>query len=196
MATVENFDAVRITNASVQFFEGGTQKTGTKFGFIGTIEGETELKEFIKTVEGIEVDKIVKPVKMNMTVSGHIPVKVARSLFGLSNTDLMAGVYSYGANSKGKKFIFTADVIDEFQEITKLIAFSNCLSSTGFNISIDNAADELAELEIEFTAMRDTKGNFYYEAITSELDVAEADYITDEWHAMFTPTLVKLGGVI
>lgn len=185
---VEEFDPVKITNASVQFFESGTQQDGTPFGFIGTLEGETEIREFIKRVEGVEANKISKPEKMNLTVSGHIKVGVARDLFGLTDADLKPGVWAYGANSKGKQFVFTADVLDEFQDKKKLIAFSKCVSATGFAITIENGGDELAEMEIEFTAMQDTEGNFYYEAITDELDDAT---IADSWHTQFTPTLVK-----
>ena len=192
MATIiEEFDAVKITNASIQFIENGTQQLGTPFGCIGTIEGETELTEFSKKCEGVETKKITKPLKMNNTVSAHIPVQVARDLFGMSNKDLKPGVYTYGANSKGKNFVLTADVIDEFQDVTKLIAFTNCTSTTGFKLSIENGSDELAELEIEFTAMKDKAGNFYYEAITAELEESDKDFFIEEWHSSFTPTLVK-----
>jgi hypothetical protein len=185
---VEQFDSVRITNASIQTFENGTQQTGTKFGLLGSIEGETELREFVKIVEGAEANKITKPVKMNITVSGHIPVAVARDIFGLTNEDLKPGVWAYGANSKGKSFILTADVIDEFQDITKLIAFANCVSNTGLKIQVENAADELAELEIEITVMKDSEGQFYYEAITSEIT---DETVKTQWHTTFTPELVK-----
>lgn len=189
MATIiEEFDAVKITNVSIQFFENGLQKPGTKFGCVGKIEGETELTEYTKKCEGVEVKKITKPLKMNNTVSAHIPIKVARNLFGFSNKDLKAGVYSYGADSKGKRFVLTADVVDEFQDITKLVAFSNCVSATGFKLSIENGSDELAELEIEFTAMKDDNGQFYYEALVSELDDPKVE---EQWHQVFTPTLVK-----
>lgn len=186
--TIEQFDAVKITNASIQFFNGGTQQNGTEFGAIGTLEGETELREFVKVAEGVEVNKITKPTRMNMTVSAHIPVEVARGVFGLTNTDLKPGVWAYGGNSKGKKFVFTADVIDEFQDVKKLIAFSNCVSTTGFKIMVENGADELAELEIEFTAMQDTNGQFYYEALVTEVT---DETVKTQWHTKFTPELVK-----
>jgi hypothetical protein len=48
---VEQFDSIRITNSSVQFLEAGTQQTGEKFGSLGSIEGETTLKELIKREE-------------------------------------------------------------------------------------------------------------------------------------------------
>ncbi|MGG3943370.1 phage tail protein [Peribacillus psychrosaccharolyticus] len=188
VTVVEEFDAVKITNASIQFIEGGTQQPGTKFGCIGTIEGETELNEFVKNCEGVETKKIVRPIRINLTISGHIPVKVARDIFGLSNEDLKPGVYAYGADSKGKNFVLTADVIDEFQDITKLIAFSNCVSNTGLVITIENGADELAELEMEYTVMQDSNKKFYYEALVDEL---EDQTVVTQWHTQFTSDLVK-----
>ncbi|MDF2605900.1 MAG: major tail protein [Bacillales bacterium] len=185
---IEEFDAIKITNASIQFFEGGVQQTGTPFGFIGELEGETELKELVKICEGVETNKTTLPVKMTLKVTGHTPVQVARDIFGLSTTDLKPGVWAYGSKSKGKKFVFTGDVMDEFQDLKKLIAFSNCVSNTGFQFKIENGADEVVQIEIEFTAMKDAEGNFYYEAITDELEDAT---ITTNWHTTFTPELVK-----
>ncbi|TLS37738.1 phage tail protein [Pseudalkalibacillus caeni] len=191
MATVvETFDSTKITNASVQFFdETGTQQAGQEFSCIGSIEGETTMKELIKKCEGVEVAKRTKPEKHDLTVSAHVPVQIVRDLFGLSNTDLKPGIYKYSQNSKGKKFVLTADVIDEFEEVTKLIAFPNCVSSTGFKFAIENGADEVAEMEVELAAYPDDKQNLYYEAFVSEL---EDTTIKDTWHTTFDYTLVEL----
>ena len=51
---IKEFDAMRITNASVQFKKGGTQQPGQKFGAIGTISGDTESKTITKIEEGVE----------------------------------------------------------------------------------------------------------------------------------------------
>ncbi|SFA50926.1 hypothetical protein SAMN05192569_102816 [Parageobacillus thermantarcticus] len=185
---IQEFDAVSIKNASVQFFENGQQQPGKKFGCVGQIEGETEIIEIVKKCEGIEVKKKSKPVKMNLTVSAHIPVQVARDFFGLRNEDLKPGVWAYGTLSKGKSFVFTADVIDEFEDIVKLIAFPNCTNSSGFKIAIENGADEVAMLELEFTALADSLNNFYYEALVAEL---EDPTVAEQWHTQFTPELVK-----
>lgn len=187
MPTVTNFDSVRLTNVSIQYIrDTGVQLDGKPFGFVGTLETETEMMEFIKRVEGVEVNRKTKPVKMSNTITGHIPVEVARELFGLSNDQLKIGVYAYGANAKNLRFALTADVIDEFQDITKIIAFPNCVNDSGFKISIENGADELAELEIEFTALQDANGNFYYEAITDELEPITAASFISEWHRNFS----------
>lgn len=187
MATIEEFDPVKINNASIQFFNGTTQEAGKPFGCLANLEGETEMKVFVKKCEGVEIKKITKPIKQSITVSGHIPVQVARDLFGLSNSGLKAGVYSYGKNSNTKKFVFTADVIDEFENVTKLIAYPNCSSTSGLKITVDNEADELAAIEIEFTSLADSLGNFYYEAFIDEVDEA----IKTGWHTAFKVDLVK-----
>ena len=125
---------------------------------------------------------------MNMTVSAHVPVQVMRDYFGLSTDGLKPGIWSYGSMSKGKNFVFTADVIDEFEDVVKLIAFSNCVDSAGFKFALENAADEVALMELEFTALADKLNNIYYEALVVEL---EDKTIADKWHTAFTTDLVK-----
>jgi hypothetical protein len=185
---IQEFDAVSIKNASVQFIDNGTHQPGTKFGCMGSIEGETEGIEIVKKCEGVEVKRKFKPNKMNLTVNAHIPVQVARDFFGLTNADLKPGVWAYGELSKGKQFVLTADVIDEFEDVVKLIAFPNCSNNTGFKISIENGADEVAMLELNFTALKDSLGNLYYESFIEELDDST---VAEQWHTQFTPDLVK-----
>jgi hypothetical protein len=186
---IQEFDAVSIKNASIQFIKAGEQQEGTKFGALGSLEGETELVEIVKKAEGIEVKKKSKPVKMTISASAHIPVQVARDLFGLRNKDLKPGIWSYGTLSKGNNFAFTADVIDEFEDVVKLIAFPNCTDNSGFKIGIENGSDEVAMLEVEFTVLPDTLNNFYYEALVAELSDAS---VATQWHTQFTPTLVQV----
>ncbi|MBP3951126.1 phage tail protein [Bacillus suaedae] len=186
---VENFDAVSIKNSSVQFKQNdGSFANGTKFGCVGSVEGETTLREIIKRCEGVEVAKKSKPEKMDITVSGHIPVQVVRDLFGLKTDNLKPGIYSYSKDSKGKEFIYTADVIDEFEEVTKLIAFPKAVSSTGFKFAIENGADEVAQLEIAFSCYPDGQGHLYYEALVSELNDPT---IAETWHTSFDYALVE-----
>ncbi|MBG9841777.1 MULTISPECIES: phage tail protein [Bacillus cereus group] len=186
---IEEFDSMSFTNVGIQFIEGGIQQPGTKFGCVGTIEGETEMLEKVKKCEGVEVKKMSKPIKMNMTLSGHLRVDVIRKVFGIKADGLKAGVWSYGTKSKGKAFVLTADVIDEFSDVKKMVAFSNCTSTTGFKFKVENGADELAETELEFTALKDSNDDFYYEALVDEVDDAQ---VKEKWHTQFTPELVKL----
>jgi len=194
MSTViEQFDAVSIKNASIQVKQpDGTITPGTKFGAVGSIEGETTLLELIKTEEGVEVKKKVKPQKMDLTISAHVPVQVVRELFGISNTDLEPGVYAYGADSEGKEFALTGDVIDEFEDVTKLIAFPNCVSAAGFAFTIENGASSVAEMEISLTAYPDSNKKIMYDALIEELTDTT---IADTWHEEFDRSLVELAAV-
>ncbi|PFP83254.1 phage tail protein [Bacillus cereus] len=186
---IEEFDSMSFTNVGIQFIEGGIQQPGTKFGCVGTIEGETEMLEKVKKCEGVEVKKISKPTKMIMTLAGHLRVDVLRKIFGIKTDGLKAGVWSYGTISKGQSFVLTADVVDEFEDLKKFVAFSNCASTTGFKFKVENGADEVAETELEFTALKDSNGQFYYEALVDELDDVQ---VKEKWHTQFTPELVKL----
>ncbi|EAC8303050.1 phage tail protein [Listeria monocytogenes] len=188
MATIiEEFDATRVTNVGTKFSE---DATSIAFGCLGSIEGETELLELVKKCEGVETKKKTTPQKMSLTLNGHVKVPVLRDIFGFSNEGLKAGVYSYGADSLSKPFVLTADVLDEFEAQTKLIAFSNCVAATGLKITVENGADEVAEVELEFTAMIDDNRKCYYEAIISELDEADKDAFVKQWHTNFTPDMV------
>ncbi|EAG8839284.1 phage tail protein [Listeria monocytogenes] len=188
MATIiEEFDATRVTNVGTKFSE---DATSIAFGCLGSIEGETELLELVKKCGGVETKKKTTPQKMSLTLNGHVKVPVLRDIFGLSNEGLKAGVYSYGADSLSKPFVLTADVLDEFEAQTKLIAFSNCVAATGLKITVENGADEVAEVELEFTAMIDDNRKCYYEAIISELDEADKDAFVKQWHTNFTPDMV------
>jgi len=184
---IENFDAWNIANASIQFFKGGVQAPGTLFGCVGTISSEPETSVLSKKCGRTTIAEKTITTKLNVSVSAHVPVSVLRDFYGLSNEDLKPGVHSYGANSIGRDFAFTADVIDEFEEVTKLIAFPKASNSGGFTFTIDTSSDELAMLELSFSAVADEASQFYYEAIVAELEDAS---IATTWHTQFTRSLV------
>ena len=183
---MSDFSATQIKNASVQMFNDGVKETGTKFGCMGTLESETEVREKTKVCEGKTEIRVI-PLYQTITVGAHIELEVLRNMYGLSNEDLKAGVYKYGINAKHKNFVFTADEIDEFGDVVKLKAYPNCTATSGMNVSIDNDADEVAYVEMEFRANPDEKGEIMYEAVVSEVDPT----IAGGWHTDFTPTLIE-----
>lgn len=185
---IENFDSWSIKNASIQFLKGGVQQPGTKFGCVGTLAVEPETTVLSKKCGRETIGEKTKTMKLNVTVSAHIPVAVARQYFGLSNEGLKSGVYSYGSDSLGDDFVWTADIVDDFEDITKLVAFPKASNSSGFTINIDAGQEELAMLELSFSAVADAKGRFYYEAITAEL---EDETIEEQWHTQFKRELVE-----
>lgn len=187
---VKEFDPVSVKNSHVQFKNSeGNFDTGIDFGFIGTISGETVLIEVIKRKEGFEAGKKVKPQKMTLNLTGRVYASVLRDIFGIKSDGLKPGVYSYGTDSIGKEFIFTADEIDDFEEVTKLTAYMNCRTASGLTVSIENGASEVAEISLTLECYPDEHGQIKYEAFTSELDDTT---VSQQWHSAFTRELVEV----
>lgn len=184
---ITEFDSWSIVNSSIQFIKAGAQQPGIKFGSVGTISFEPETSTLQKREGRVITKEKIVTTKLNVSVSAHIPVEVARDFFGLSNEGLKPGIYSYGEGSLGKDFVWTADVVDDFEEVTKLIAFPKASNSAGLTLSIDSTQEELALLELSFSAVADTAGQFYYEALVPEL---EDPSIAETWHTDFDRTLI------
>ncbi len=185
--TITEFDSWSIVNSSIQFIKSGVKAPGMKFGSVGTISFEPETSTLQKREGRVITKEKIVTTKLNVSVSAHIPVEVARDFFGLSNEGLKPGIYSYGEGSLGKDFVWTADVVDDFEEVTKLIAFPKASNSAGLTLSIDSTQEELALLELSFSAVADSAGQFYYEALVPELDDPT---IAETWHTDFDRTLI------
>lgn len=186
---ITEFDSWSIANSSIQFLKGTVQEPGVKFGSVGTLSFEPETTTLSKREGRVITKEKVVTTKLNVSVSAHIPVAVARDFFGLSNEGLKPGVYSYGEGSLGKDFVWTADVIDDFEEITKLVAFPKASNSAGLTLTIDATQEELALLELTFSAVADIAGQFYYEALVPELEDLT---IAEQWHTEFKRALVEV----
>lgn len=184
MATeIKEFDAMRVRNVAFQY---GDNKVD-KFKCVGSIDGETEMRTIVKRCEGAIIKSRSTPISHSLTLAGYVPVNALRKTFGLSNDKLKSGVYSYGTDSKGANFCLTADVIDDFEDIVKLVAFPECVTSTGLTYSIDNDEDEVAYVELEFDVNPDSANQFYYEAFVAEV----AEEIKTQWHTNFKRELVE-----
>lgn len=178
MPTVDVFDAVEIKNASI-LPKGAT--VTEPYGCISKLDAETEIKSISKICGGVTLKKKSKPTQMTITLSGHMQLSALRKMFGISNEGLITDVYAYGVDSVGDDFAFVAEEYDTFEDNTRLIAFPNCSSATGFVKSTENGAEELAEFEAEITALPDAYGKFYYEGI----NLPEA--VATKWLTQFDP---------
>lgn len=187
---VTDFDTTDIKDASIQFKNSdGSYEPGTSFGCVGTLEGEAETIVIEKKCGAKTVKSKVKTTKLNMSISAHIPLAVARDYFGLSNKDLKPGVWSAGTATVGKDFKLTVTAVDEFEENEKLMAFPNSSNTVGFKIQpLESGAEEIAMLELEFVSLPDESNEFYYEAIVAELDDPT---IAEMWHQEFTRNLIE-----
>lgn len=192
--TIQEYNEYTVTDGHVRWAvkdgtEGGsTHEKGTKLGCTGSLNTETEIKVVTKTCEGNPVKEWPVPQKMTATFVGHMPVPIVRKAFGLSNENLKPGVYSYGVDSRGGSGIFTWKTLNIEETLTKFLAFPNGSFVGGLKLTLENGLDEIAQVEMTLTFMKDDNRQFYYEALDEEL---EDDDVKDKWMTDFTPELVK-----
>lgn len=188
MADILNFDQYKVTNGHVRWMKAGALGVVSELGCTGSLAIEPEIKEVVKMCEGIETATFSKPTKLTGTLVGHMPVAVLREVYGLSSTDLAVGVYGYGSKSVGGSGVLTFDVTDITEEVVKHIAFANVSFTGGLTFSLENGGDEIAQVELPFTAHLDKNKQFYYEGFDDEIT---AETVKTTWHTEFDETLAK-----
>lgn len=183
----EEFAPTEVSDVSLQF--NGDEQAVLNFPCVGSLSGETVLKELVRLCGGSEVGKKVKPEKTDLTLSGHVPIEAFRKIYGLKNEGLKAGVYRYNTKSMGSEFTLTANVIDDFGDHVKLIAFPRVNSTSGLNFTVTNGQDEVAEVELTLSAYPDGPENdIYYEAFVDDVTDEE---VKTSWHTAFNYELVE-----
>lgn len=180
----EQFSIYKVTNANM-LFEGDL--AAKKFGDTGELEVSAKTKEINKIAEGTIVDTKSKIEEMTLKYVGHITREMLRDVFGISTEGLKAGVYTYGANSKGKKGTLTFDEYDLWETDTLMIAYPVVTIASGLELKIKNGEDEVAEIELEFKVLPDKHKNYHYEAFKSELD----ETLVNEWHTKFDQEKIR-----
>ncbi len=192
MAKIETFDECKITETHAKLYDRSTGKLAEsdaqRLGCTGNIEINTEYKTIVKNCEGVEQKSVKKITKLTGKISVHMPLAIARTVFGLSNEGLAEGVYGLSDKSNIPDMCLTSKAVDLFTDEEKYICLPKISFTTGFAKKIDNSSEEVAEVELEFNGYKDENGEFYYEAIASEVDKVS---IGDKWLKQFTPSIVK-----
>lgn len=189
---INEFNECRITSAHVKTYDRKTGVLSTEkskaMGCTGAIEFSPEYKVIVKNCEGVEEKSVKKLIKLAGKIKLHMPLSIARTVYGLSNDGLKTGVYALSSKDITPNMLFTAIVIDLFSDEEKYVCLPKISITSGFAKSIDNTSEEVAEVELEFTAYKDENNKFYYEALKSEVDEAS---VGTKWMEEFTPALVK-----
>ncbi len=155
---------------------------------VGSCEEEMEAKVVTKSCRGVVVKKVVKGTgNGTLTISAHIPWEIYTGAYGMELDSLVEGVKAYGRNSVHKNFGLVMHIKDEDGN-EKYKAYPNCVIETGTVRSIENGAEEVAELELEVSVMPDEYGNGLYEALASELD----ETLKTKWMTAFEPALAQV----
>ena len=184
MAKYESvFSNFEITNASIKFVN---EEAYTKLGCVGSAEDELEVKVVTKKCEGNVVKSVARGAGSGtLSMSLHMKHSLYVEAFGMDQEGLKDGVYAYGKNSRHKEFALVAEIYDEDGN-KKLVAYPKCVMASAPSATIENGAEEVAEIEIEINLFADDNGNCKYEAIATE-----AADVAGQWMTAFTPDLVK-----
>lgn len=178
------FSNYEVKNASIKFADGAEC---TKLGCVGSLEEELEVKVVTKNCEGVLAKSVARGSGSGtLSLSLHMKYDLYVEAFGMDIDGLAEGVYAYGKNSRHKEFTFVAEVYDEDGN-KKMVAYPRCVMSSAPACSIENGAEEVAEIAIEINLFPDDNGNCKYEAIAEGL----AEEIANGWMTNFTPDLVK-----
>lgn len=182
--TFDGFSEYEVKQSTVKFGTG----TSMPLGCVGKLSETLNAKTITKKCEGVETKSVTRgdgTGELGFTL--HMKIAAYNEMFGLSSEGLKTGVRAYGQNSKHKEFCYTAIVKDEEGNI-KYKAYPRCVIKTGISKSIENAAEEVAEIEVTASVMPDELGNAMYEAFAAELD----ETIAKSWLANFNLELIKV----
>lgn len=179
------------------FSEYGLKEMGIKFktseayisaSCVGSCEEELETKVITKSCRGVVAKTTVKGTgNGTLKISMHIPYEIYEQAYGMKLDSLIDGVGAYGQNSRHEAMSIVQLVEDEDGN-EKLKAYPNCIIQSGISRKIENGAEEVATLDLEFSVMPDEHGNGMYEAITSAL---KDETVKSTWMTAFEPSLVQ-----
>lgn len=178
---VKEFDPSNIGMITFQFDSGDIDLIDC----IGMMSAETTVRTKTKTCSGATKAEVTYPQYVTVSITAYVGLETYRDLTGMTTEGLKTGVYAYGIESKTPKLTVTARILDDMENVKKMVAFPNASFTKGLSFTVDNDSDEVAKLDLEFKAMMDANGNFYYEADMDEVADATA------WEEGFTPELVK-----
>lgn len=189
MAMIETvFSNYEIKESSIKFND--AEGTFTRLGCVGTLEEELECIVIQKKCEGVvKKSRTVGTGNGTLTLSLHMRYDLYVKAFGMESADLKEGVVAYGRNSRHKEFTFVAKVKDEDGN-EKLVAYPRCIMASAPKCSIENGAEEVAEIEVEIAIFPDDHENGKYEAVVSALGASGAE-LANTWMTAFTSEIVR-----
>lgn len=155
---------------------------------VGSVEEEMTAKVITKKCRGVIIKNVVKGTgEGTLTISAHVPYEVFKDAFGMEMDTLKTGVTAYGSKSVHKEFCLTLHVNDE-DGAEKYKAYPRCVCAARPTISVENGAEEVAEVEMTVNVMPDDNGNGMYEALAEGLD----ETVANSWMDNFKPDLVQV----
>ena len=135
------------------------------FGCTGKLERSYEVKQITKKCEGIVKKNITKPTgNGTLNISAHAVVEAIRKMQAM----VTANNVTAQGTADFPSFRIKCEVENEDGEVMYQEYPNLCLNEAP-TVTIDNDADEVAEVEYSIAMATDTAGYMFYEAFAADL---------------------------
>ena len=163
----------------------------TRDDCVGSIEVERETKTVTKSCRGVVKKRKTKPTgNGTITLKLHIKLGLHRKLTAMTNEGLQPGVYAWDNTVPMPEASITARVKDEDDNIM-FLAYPRTKVEELNTLSIENGAEEVAEVEIKLSYMPDDFNKGEYQALEDELT---GNVLTPEnWMTTFSSETAQIG---
>lgn len=149
---------------------------------VGKLTETMNTKTITKKCRGRIKKSRTKGSDGTVTIEAHIPLDVLREIYSMQS--FADGVVGYGTTCLHKEIILTAEVLDEDDNVMyKAYPVAVCNTKED---EIDDDADEIAMVSLEFTVTADDNEMIVYEAL--QMDVSED--IADQWMGNWSQELI------
>lgn len=183
------FSEYELRELAFAFNDAEGDPTFTHADCVGQWEEEAETLQVTKNCRGkVQKRRTMGTGSGTVTYTGHMPQDIFTKMFDMQADGLVDGVTAYGADSRHKEMTVVAKVLDEDGNV-KYKAYP-CMVANTLSRSVENGAEEVAEVEIEFSWMQDSYGFGLYEVLEKDLGEDTAGLKT-KWMTAWTPDLMQ-----
>ena len=163
----------------------------TRDDCVGSLEVERETKTVTKSCRGVVKKRKTKPTgNGTITLKLHIKLGLYRKMTAMTNEGLQPGIYAWDNTVPMPEGSVAAMVKDEDDNIM-FLGYPRCKVEELNTLSIENGAEEVAEVEIKLSYMPDDYNKGEYQALADELT---GDVLTPEnWMTTFSSETAQLG---
>lgn len=154
----------------------------TRDDCVGSIEVERETKTVTKSCRGVIKKRKTKATgNGTLTLKMHVKLALYRKLYAMTNEGLQPGVYAFDNTVAMPEASITARVKDEDDNIM-FLGYPRAKVEEINTLSIENGAEEVAEVEMKLSYMPDDYNKGEYQALEVELtgkELNEENWMTD-----------------
>lgn len=161
----------------------------TRDDCIGSIEVERETKTVTKSCRGVVKKRKTKPTgNGTITLKMHVKLDLYRKLNAMTNSGLQPGVYAFDNTVAMPEASITARVKDEDDNIM-FLGYPRVKVEEINSLSIENGAEEVAEVEMKLSYMPDDYNKGEYQALAVEL--TGQTLTSENWMTAFSSTVAQ-----